>query len=208
MRRGQWWEHGYAGKYRIRVVASYLKDVTGLALDIGSGSFHQEYGSDRLVSLDISPVYRPTVLGDAVRLPFKDTTFDLVIATEVIEHVLYPGRMLDEVRRVLRPGGRLLISTPNVASLEHRLALLLFGYFVPDRTTHEGTDPGHIHFLEPHFLRNMLEERGFRIISDQSEFLGLGRWIVPRAPSLIPKSLRSLIFLVAERAGLYDNQLP
>lgn len=48
----------------------------------------------------------------AERLPFSNNFFDLVIATEIIEHLDQPGRLLTEAKRVLRPGGRLIITTP------------------------------------------------------------------------------------------------
>ncbi|HWF75528.1 MAG TPA: class I SAM-dependent methyltransferase, partial [Solirubrobacteraceae bacterium] len=56
-------------------------------------------------------------------LPFDDSSFELVWASEVIEHVADTARWLSEVRRVLRPGGRLLLTTPN----HSRLRLLIGG---------------------------------------------------------------------------------
>ena len=58
-------------------------------------------------------------------LPFDDETFDLVYLTEVIEHLVRPDRALEEIRRVLRPGGHLIVSTPNLACLPNRLLLAL-----------------------------------------------------------------------------------
>lgn len=50
---------------------------------------------------------------DGMRLPFSDNTFDLALSSEVLEHILQPEKMLAEVARVLQPGGKLVISTPN-----------------------------------------------------------------------------------------------
>lgn len=51
--------------------------------------------------------------GDVSRLPFDDRTLDLVVSFETIEHVAEPEAALDEFRRVLAPGGILVVSTPN-----------------------------------------------------------------------------------------------
>lgn len=58
-------------------------------------------------------------------LPFSDGTFSLVVLSEVIEHLLDPDFALTEVRRVLKPGGFAVITTPNLASWFNRLILLL-----------------------------------------------------------------------------------
>jgi SAM-dependent methyltransferase len=62
------------------------------------------------------------VRGDVERLPFRDGSFDLVTANMVVEHVADPRSLLAEVRRTLRPGGRFLFHTPNLASPLVRLA--------------------------------------------------------------------------------------
>jgi SAM-dependent methyltransferase len=50
---------------------------------------------------------------DGLRLPFSDGCFDLVLCAEVLEHVPADGRLLAEIRRVLRPGGELVASVPR-----------------------------------------------------------------------------------------------
>jgi len=56
---------------------------------------------------------------------FKAETFDLVYCSEVIEHVIDPDWLLDEIWRVLVPGGNLILLTPNLAAWYNRLLLLL-----------------------------------------------------------------------------------
>ncbi len=98
-------------------------------LDLGCGT---AYGSDelthlahRVTAVDIDPgalrhaasQYSKRNLefaaADAASLPFRNSSFDLVIAFEVIEHLENWREMLDESRRVLAPGGQLIVSTPN-----------------------------------------------------------------------------------------------
>lgn len=57
------------------------------------------------------------VLGIGEQLPFKDNSFDCVVMTEVIEHILEPERVFREIRRTLKNGGYLLITHPNKYNL-------------------------------------------------------------------------------------------
>jgi SAM-dependent methyltransferase len=61
---------------------------------------------------------RAVACADAAHLPFRESTFDLVTSFETLEHVPDAAAMLRELRRVLRPGGRLVLSTPNRAFLQ------------------------------------------------------------------------------------------
>jgi SAM-dependent methyltransferase len=58
-------------------------------------------------------------------LPYADGSFDTVVCSEVIEHIVDVDRLVCEARRVLRPGGALLLTTPNLAYLANRVLLLL-----------------------------------------------------------------------------------
>ncbi len=59
------------------------------------------------------------------KLPFDDQSFDLVYCAEVIEHLFDPDFAMEEFTRVLRPNGKVLITTPNLASWYNRIMLLL-----------------------------------------------------------------------------------
>ncbi|WP_268890881.1 class I SAM-dependent methyltransferase [Cognatilysobacter lacus] len=55
---------------------------------------------------------RPTIFGDATRLPLRDGVFDYVVALEVVEHLPDPYAALQEMARVIKPGGGLILSMP------------------------------------------------------------------------------------------------
>jgi len=80
-------------------------------LDIGSGgSSYGRFFPNRL-SVDIDPERKPDMVADAHNLPFKDGEFELVLCTEVLEHVLDPKKVISEISRVLKPGGRVILTT-------------------------------------------------------------------------------------------------
>jgi SAM-dependent methyltransferase len=63
------------------------------------------------------------------RIPYEDETFDYVCFLEAIEHTENPYNAVRELARVLRPGGRLILSTPNYLNIERRLKFLITGFF-------------------------------------------------------------------------------
>jgi 2-polyprenyl-3-methyl-5-hydroxy-6-metoxy-1,4-benzoquinol methylase len=97
--------------------------------------------------------------------------FDVVIAGDVIEHLSRPKRMLREMRRVLGPGGQLVLSVPNFGHWYPRLRVAagLFGY---DR---RGIlDDTHLRFFTRATLRRMVRDCGFDVIEEQATGLPLG----------------------------------
>jgi ubiquinone/menaquinone biosynthesis C-methylase UbiE len=107
-------------------------------------------------------------------LPFADGRFDLVWSSEVIEHVADTARWLSEVRRVLAPGGRLLLTTP-----EHgRLRLALHGI---ERYSEPLGD--HLHLYTRGSLAGLLSEFGFDpvIVRRAGGMPGLRRLLLARA---------------------------
>lgn len=80
-------------------------------LDVGCGEYKI---MPQALGIDVQ--LRPGVdkTSDARKLPFPKNSFDAVTMLEVIEHVENPEKALREIKRVLRPGGQVIISTPNV----------------------------------------------------------------------------------------------
>ena len=100
---------------------------------------------------------------DAASLPFSDSTFEAVVCIEVLEHLFLPHHAAAEMRRVLRPGGLLVATTPNVAYWRRRHELLRgqFNPFGDDRSLSEPWRDPHIRFFTPATLQSMLRSVGY-----------------------------------------------
>jgi SAM-dependent methyltransferase len=126
---------------RRRATLALLADLPpGRVLDApcGDGALARELSAVgwRVCAADIAPPRLVPVEGVGVlhldldeRLPFADDAFDAVVSLEGIEHLLSPARCLAEFCRVLRPGGRLVVTTPNVNNLQSRWHYLIAGRF-------------------------------------------------------------------------------
>jgi len=102
------------------VVGRWLADnagaVSGILLDLGSGNqpFKVWYTglAERCVAADVAPAPGIDVLSLAAPLPFASATFDTVLCTSVLEHVHDAEAAVSEIARILKPGGRLIITVP------------------------------------------------------------------------------------------------
>lgn len=88
-------------------------------LDIGGGHPFQKrmakykhwFDGKKFATVDSSPKYNPTYLGDAHNLPIKDNSISAVLCVSVLEHLTDPAKAAQEIYRVLKPGGQALIYT-------------------------------------------------------------------------------------------------
>jgi SAM-dependent methyltransferase len=96
------------------------------------------------------------------RLPYENGSADVVLAGEILEHVVDTEGFLREIHRGLTPGGALVLSTPNIFWAKNRARLLAGRY--PDALEYRsryGPDFGHVRIFGPDQLRELLSETGF-----------------------------------------------
>lgn len=80
-------------------------------LDVGSGGSAYDVFFPNRITIDIDEKRRPDIVADAEQMPFDDDTFELILCTEVLEHVKNPETVLSECLRVLAPGGKIILTT-------------------------------------------------------------------------------------------------
>jgi SAM-dependent methyltransferase len=164
-----------------------------VVLDVGCREApiaHVLAGDNAVIGVDICPQgmltgrpnaldkgYAALLVADAMRLPLADATVDVVIATDLLEHFVDPPALVDELARVLRPGGRLLASVPNLVSYNNRLSILagsgvgieLHQLLQGGRVVNPITGPRypdqdqHLRWFTSRSLATMLALRGLRV---------------------------------------------
>lgn len=115
-------------------------------LDVGSGSgpFRRHMPAGRILSMDIDMRLRPAIVANARQMPFETGAFQSVICTEVLEHVPQPDQCLQEIRRVLAPGGILYLTVPMLWPLHY--------------------EPHDYYRYTRHGIRYLLETAGFELM--------------------------------------------
>jgi SAM-dependent methyltransferase len=86
-------------------------------LDVGSGGSHYGKFFPNRLTVDIDPARHPEIVADASELPFENEEFETVLCTEMLEHVRNPFKVEEELRRVTKKGGVLILSTRFVFPL-------------------------------------------------------------------------------------------
>lgn len=119
-------------------------------------------------------------VGKAQDLPFQKESFGVVIIKHVVEHLEKPERCIEELSRILVPGGVLILATPNLESLLKPLkGDKWIGY----------KDPTHISLKTPGEWLDLLKKVGFKI----ERVFADGFWDVPYIP-WVPKPLQKIFF--------------
>ncbi|SEH45475.1 Methyltransferase domain-containing protein [Halopenitus malekzadehii] len=167
------------------IVAAVTNNIDGRILEVGSVPCHitfllKEIGYD-IKGLDIDPsviedfmernqleIYQCDVERD--KFPAEDNSFDGVIFTEVLEHLhINPIHTFEEIKRVLKPNGKLILTTPNVLSFSNLYSLLTEGIIVDPYEQFMKLEKvghmGHIREYTAGEVGSLLENTGFTVDS-------------------------------------------
>jgi SAM-dependent methyltransferase len=146
-------------------------------------------------------------------LPFDDETFDLAMCLDVLEHVFAPERLLSEIRRVTKRGGRVVLSVPNAFNLANRIAYALGRHVDVMDVAHRtgATFSEHIRFFSEPLLDKMVAAQGMRVVErkyyfpDELSDVKAAPWAarlvtLPRLHERIPSLFALAFFVVCVRA--------
>ncbi|MFZ5981094.1 MAG: methyltransferase domain-containing protein [Candidatus Zixiibacteriota bacterium] len=160
------------------LVWGLLKDYpSGHLLDIPSGPGYfarqaRQYGHEAVAAeidedlhvFEDVPYVKADMSGE---FPWEENSFDYVVSIEGIEHIESQFQFLRECHRILKEGGRLFLTTPNVSSLESRLGFFLTGFHDnpprPIRDDQKNIYMEHINLIPFHRLETYLRFAGFKI---------------------------------------------
>jgi SAM-dependent methyltransferase len=170
-------------------VREYLRALpagtTVLDAGCGEGVLVEEF-HDRLKIEGLDPNYSSALVlkGSLTSLPYGDARFDRALCLDVLEHLTFDDqpRALAELHRVVRPGGELLVTVPNLAHLQSRVHFLLRGRLI--RTANIAKHPGDRPVEE---YLDLASRAGFRLVERRGIFPTvpvLTRWI-RRAPKTL-----------------------
>jgi SAM-dependent methyltransferase len=187
-------EHRYAKTHRVLLKAA--GDLSGKRiLDLGCSrgmllERFRRYEGVELVGLELDPAdrveaeargihvdqFQINVFDDgqiAARVPYADDSFDVVIAAEIIEHIVDSAGFVREIHRIVRPGGAVFFSTPNILWWKYRVDALRGRYPDPlEHRLHYGTDFGHVRIFTPALLHELVQEAGFEVVCVAGKRLG------------------------------------
>jgi SAM-dependent methyltransferase/uncharacterized protein YbaR (Trm112 family) len=135
------------------------------------------------------------VVGDAINPPFQPGTFDVVIASEIIEHILEPQQFISSLMKILKPGGKLIVSTPYKEVIRQNLCIHC------NKMTPQNA---HLHSFDENKLLSLYSEKD--LMSKKYHIFGNKALVVMRT-HIILKYLPFVIWKLADKiANLVLNK--
>lgn len=181
-------EHTSKNTHNVVARLLYAEPDCRKVLDIpcGEGAFLKRLGEQGLAAHGADVVNILTLPGAAfivadmnAKLPFADDEFDAVVCIDGVEHLERPVDFVRECRRIIRTGGSLIISTPNISALRSRWRWLLTGFHNKGKVPLNEQDPNrlhHINLISFPEIRYLLHTNGFRIKAVATNRVKLISW--------------------------------
>ena len=160
-------------KIRYRRMREFLGNLEGKeVLDIGAGRHPISKGlkTKKTFCLDGVKDYNPDICCDITKgIPLEDNPLDMIIAGELLEHIYNPFRLLREFSRILKKGGAVVISVPNVCSFKSRFRVM-FGFLSEACAEPIDAENYERHIIDYNFkrLEKMFNECGFQVTKKTS----------------------------------------
>jgi dolichol-phosphate mannosyltransferase len=156
----------YWQRRRHQIITNFARGG-GRILDIGCGSSVILQSLNNAIGLDVQQnklrymrrYDLPLVRASITALPFADASFDCIVCSQVIEHIPADPAIFTEFVRALRPGGLLVLGTPDYATIGWRVIEPLYGFFAPG-----GYKDEHITHYRRSTLTQLARQHGFELI--------------------------------------------
>ena len=205
------YQHNKIENIRINNILNLIYKKNNIVLDLGSwdGYISEKikkkgnivYGVDNskeaLIKAKNKGIITKLVNLGVNNLPFTSEYFDYVIAGEIIEHIYHTNFFLSEIHRVLKDKGKLIITTPNLASLGRRI-LLLGGKNPAIETSENEKNAGHVRYYVLESIKELLKVNRFKITeycSDVVNFDNKGKFYNEYLARIFPQIGRTIILL-------------
>jgi len=194
-------DHGAQDRARLRVLIGWLKGTkkNSAILDLGCAAGavgamfksmgHKVYGTDIApgkhyitdTKINYLDCYDRVLQHDAnKKMPFRSGMFDVVWAGEFIEHICNTTLFLRECWRVLKPGGKLILTAPNINSFANRVAVVTGRYpwyvSASDCGISYGDVPEHVRTYNKKILAAVVERENFIVEEISGDFVPLTFW--------------------------------
>ena len=143
----KWIDIGAGNGYLAEIIREKLPNIHAVGIDFVKEALDDAVDLDEKLVVNL----------DTESIPCPDNSFDYVTCLEVIEHLTLKENTLNEIFRILRPGGKCLISVPNIQFIEYLFAL------IKGKMPNPAADTRHMSIFTLRFLKQQIEKTGLKV---------------------------------------------
>lgn len=169
---------GCGDGFIMKKIKSAPNDVEGVEISTNAIKAAREKGF-KVYDIDLNTNWAHKIHGK----------FDVVLGGEIIEHLFDTDRFIRNIHSVLKKNGKVILTTPNIASLGRRLYLLMGKSPLIETTAHK-LDAGHIRYFTHQTLKTLVEDHEFTVVRNESVVVNLdskARFVSGRLARLFPQ---------------------